>query len=110
MFTKCKYEQNLLFVTGDSELSLSLHRVALPSDSKMGKKSNQFSDTLAGTIGGGEGVSASVSKQTWQLRKAHYWNQSQVQIILDHEAQSISERQKKIEVHFCLGSVSYDYS
>lgn len=64
MFTKCNYaEQNLLFMTGDLELSLSLHRVALPSDSKMGKKSNSFSNTLAGTIDGGEGVSASISKQ-----------------------------------------------
>lgn len=64
MFTKCKYaKQNLLFMTEDSELSLSLHRVSLPSDFKMGKKSNSFSNTLAGTVGGGEGVSASISKQ-----------------------------------------------
>lgn len=55
MFTKCKYaEQNLIFITGDLELSLSLHRVALPSDFKMGKKSNSYSNTLASTIGGGE--------------------------------------------------------
>lgn len=64
MFTKCKYaKQNLLFLTGNLELSLSSHSVALPSDSKMGKKSNSFSNTLAGTIGGGEEVSASISRQ-----------------------------------------------
>lgn len=38
MFIKCKYaEQNLLVLTGDLKLLLSLREVAL-TDSKMGKK------------------------------------------------------------------------